>query len=74
MSTIGFVMMVIGMLMCLGAFIFGVVNMAGSGFDDFDNMFKRHGAAMIVMAIGMCIGMLGLGLFGWPFLAALLAV
>ncbi len=69
----GTALMAIGMFLCMGSFIAGVLNMTGgfANLNEFDSTFRRHGYAMIGMAIGMCTCLIGLVLFASQYLSAL---
>jgi hypothetical protein len=62
MLTGGIVLLILDVLMDLGAFAFAAKNMAGGvrrPFDDHEGMFSRHLGAMVVMAIGGSVGLVG---------------
>lgn len=83
--TIPLILMVVGMVIGVGGFLFAAINMATAvnmtgnirsattEFGRFGRMFKRHWAAIVVMAIGGLLVLIGLISVAYLTLAALFA-
>jgi len=58
----GFTLLFVGLGLALGGFIFGAVNMGRAIKDDgaaFHNMAKRHIVAMVALALGGGVALIG---------------
>lgn len=63
-------MIIVGLLIGVGAFIFGAYNMLNT--DSFDEAFRNHIQAMVVMAVGGLISTIGFVIGGWQVLQELI--
>lgn len=70
--TIPVVLIILGLLIGFGAFVFAAINMMRGGTGgDFDSMWRGHIGATIVMALGGLIFIIGLVLAGVDVLSKL---
>ena len=62
-------LIIVGLVICFIAFVFATVNMIGRAtrhnqFSKFSGMFKKHIVAMIILALGGLIFLIGLIIAG----------
>lgn len=67
----GLYLIVGGVLITFGSFVFAVLNMGGMMKGDFDSGFQRHIYSMIGLATGGLVAIIGFIVFAADFLSAM---
>jgi heme/copper-type cytochrome/quinol oxidase subunit 1 len=67
----GFALMILGLVITVGAFIFAVVSLMAGG--PFDASFRNHARALVLMVLGGVVAATGFLIGGWQSIWELMA-